>query len=229
MYWFSVTREFEEFTLEDWLHNSKWFSIKLLVDLNGGDFTKPLNNPSYADAIKMIPLFLEIAAMHLLHLGRNLGAKILEMLEEENSAIQTMGNWNPSMQSSCYSTKLPMQPIRELAGFTDANGMYYNPRTMVEVKESLLWLTPVGCWLFDAQAAVASANELGAGKFTAMNFLAFMMTLNRVFIQDAAAMLVLHPEKIDHPLFWLEVFRSVEFSVSFLLLLLKVVATPLLD
>ncbi len=42
-------------------------------------------------------------------------------------------------------------------------------------------------------------------------------------------MLVLHPEKIDHPLFWLEVFRSVEFSVSFLLLLLAVVATLLLD
>jgi hypothetical protein len=229
MYRFSVTREFEEFTLEDWLDNSKWFSIKLLVDLNGGDFTKSLNNRSYADAIKMILLFLGIAAMHLLHLGRNLGAKILEMLEEENSAIQTMGNCSPSMQSSCYSTKLPMQPIRKLAGFTDANGMYYNPRTMVEVEESLLRLTPVGCWLFDAQAAVASANELGAGKFTAMNFLAFMMTLNRVFIQDAAAMLVLHPEKIDHPLFRLEVFRSVEFSVSFLLLLLAVVATLLLD
>ena len=107
--------------------------------------------------------------------------------------------------------------------------MYYNPRTMVEVDESLLWLTPVGCWLFDAQVAVASANELGAGKFTAMNFLSLMMILNRVFIQDAAVMLVLFPEKIDHPLFWLEVFRSVEFSVSFLLLLLPVVATLLLD
>jgi hypothetical protein len=143
------------------------------------------------------------------------------MLEEENLAIQTMGNWNPSMQSSCYSTKLPMQPIHQSAGFTDANGMYYNPtRTMVEVEESLLWLSPVGCWLFDAQAAVASVNELGAGKFTAMNFLSFMMTINRVFIQDAAGMLVLHLEKIDHPLFWLEVCWSVEFSLSFWFLLL---------
>ena len=105
-----------------------------MVDLNGGDFTKSLNNRSYADAIKMILLFLGIAAMHLLHLGRNLGAKMLEMLEEENYAIQTMEIWNPSMQSSCYSTKLPMQPIRKLADFTDANGMYYNPRTMVEVE-----------------------------------------------------------------------------------------------
>ena len=229
MFCFSVTCELENFTLEDWMENSKWFDIKLLVDLQGFNNTKSLKNRSYAEAIKTVLDFLGIPASKLVHLGRNLGAKLLEMLEEEIRLIETLGNWNPSMQSSCYSTKLLMQPIRKLAGFTDANGMYYNPRTMVEVEESLLRLTPVGCWLFDAQAAVASANELGAGKFTAMNFLAFMMTLNRVFIQDAAAMLVLHPEKIDHPLFWLEVFRSVEFSVSFLLLLLAVVATLLLD
>jgi hypothetical protein len=221
MYRFSVTREFEDFTLEDWMENSKWFDIKLLIDLQGGDNEKPLKNRSYADAIKSILVFLGIAATKLAHLGRNLGAKILEMLEEENKEIQTMGNWNPSMQSSCYSTKLPMQPIRKLAGFTDANGMYYNPRTMVEVEESLLRLTPVGCWLFDAHEAVNVANrDWGAGKFTAMNFLSFMMTLNRVFIQDAAAMLVLFPERCDHPLFRLEVFRSEEFNVSLLLLLL---------
>ena len=147
MYRFSVTREFEDFTLEDWMENSKWFDIKLLIDLQGGDNEKPLKNRSYADAIKSILVFLGIVATKLAHLGRNLGAKILEMLEEENKEIQTMGNWNPSMQSSCYSTKLPMQPIRKLTGFLDVNGMSCNPRTIVAVEESLLWLTLVGCWL----------------------------------------------------------------------------------
>jgi hypothetical protein len=214
MYRFSVTREFEEFTLEDWMDNSRWFDIKLLVDLQGFDNEKSLKNRSYSEAVKSILEALGIATTKLVHLGRNLGAKILEMLEEECKAIQTMGNWNPSMQSSCYSTKLPMQPIRKLAGFTDAKGMYYNPRTIVEVDESLLRLTPVGCWLFEAHEAVNIANRDGAGKFTAMNFLSFMMTLNRVFIQDAAAMLVLFPERCDHPLFRLEVFQSEEFNVS---------------
>jgi len=216
MYRFSVTREFEDFSLEDWMENSHWFDIKLLVDLQGGEYMKSMNNRSYADAVKSILGCLGIAATKLAHLGRNLGAKLLEMLEEESAAIQTMGNWNPSMKFSCYSTKLPMQPIRKLAGFTDANGMYYNPRTIVEVDESLLRLTPVGCWLFDAHEAVDSVNRDGAGKFTAMNFLSFLMDLNRVFIQDAAAMMVLFPERIDHPLFRLEVFRSEEFNVSFL-------------
>ena len=97
MYPFSVRSEFEDFTLDDWLDSSKWFDIKLLVDQTGASFKKPLNNRSYTDAIKAVLLFLGIVALHLLHLGRNLGAKILEMLEEENSAIQIMGNWNPSM------------------------------------------------------------------------------------------------------------------------------------
>jgi hypothetical protein len=44
--------------------------------------------------------------MKLVHLGRNLWAKLLEMLEEESIGIQMMGNWNPLMQSSCYSLRL---------------------------------------------------------------------------------------------------------------------------
>ncbi len=66
------------------MDNSKWFDIKLLVDLTGASFKKPLNNRSYADAIKAVLLFLGIAPLHLLHLGRNLVANILELLEDEN-------------------------------------------------------------------------------------------------------------------------------------------------
>jgi hypothetical protein len=61
-----------------------------------------------------------------------------------------------------------------------------------------------------------------------MNFLSFMVTLIRVFIQDAVAMLVKFPERINHPLFRLEVFGSKEFHVSFLAFV-AVVATLLLD
>ena len=91
----------------------------------------------------MVLLFLGIAALKLVHLGRNLGAKLLEMLEVESRAIQTMGNWNPSMQDACYSTKLPMVQIRKLTGFTDASEMYYNPR-MVKKPGDVSEQTPVG-------------------------------------------------------------------------------------
>jgi hypothetical protein len=113
---FSVTHECENFTLEDWMENSKWFDIKLLVDLQGFDNKKSLKNQLYAKAVKTVLDYLGIPASKLVHLGRNLGAKLLEMLEEEIQLIETLGNWNPSMQGSCYLTKLPMQPIHKLVG-----------------------------------------------------------------------------------------------------------------
>jgi hypothetical protein len=218
MYRFAVTREFESFTLEDWLENSKWFDIKLLIDIQGTQNTKEMKNRSFSEAIKLVLLFLGIAALKLVHLGRNLGAKLLEMLEVESRAIQTMGNWNPSMQDACYSTKLPMVPIRKLAGFTDASGMYYNTRTMIKPGMDVLEQTPIGHWVYKAQAAVAETIAADSGKWTAFNFLSFMVELNTIFIQDGAAMLILHPERIEHPVFQLAVFRSAEFHVSFFVL-----------
>jgi hypothetical protein len=147
------------------------------VDFKGFDNKKSLKNWSYAEVVNTVLDYLGTPALKLVRLGRNLGAKLLEMLEEEIGLIETLGNWNHSMQGSCYSTKLPMQPIPKLAGFMDTNGMYYNPRMVVEVEESLLQLTPVGCWLYDAHEVVNIAyQDGGAGKFTGMNFLSFMVT-----------------------------------------------------
>jgi hypothetical protein len=55
-----------------------------------------------------------------------------------------------------------------------------------------------------------------------MNYTSFMMTLNRVYTQDAAAMLALFPERINHPLFRLEVLGSEESHVSFVVALLLI-------
>jgi hypothetical protein len=215
MYRFNCTREFEEYTLADWSDNKKWFDVKLLIDISNGTNTKKsMKNRSYSDAIKLVLKGLGIAALHLVHLGRNLGAKILEMLEEESRWIQSLGNWNPSMQESSYSTKLPMKPIRKMAGFCEANGMYYNPRTVEEVDMALLSQTPIGMWLYKAHAEIEAANQNGGEKWTAFNFLTFLVEINKVFIQDAAAILILHPDRGDHPLFQLPVFRSEAFAVS---------------
>jgi hypothetical protein len=213
---FNVTHEFEDFHLCDWLDNSKWFDVKLLVDPSGGEFSREMSNDLYAKAIKQVLLSMGIAALHLVHLGRNLGPKLLEMLEEESDAIRQLGNWNPSMQDSCYSTKLPMRPIRKLAGFVAANGMHYNPRTQVEVPEELARLAPIGRWAIDAFEKVEGAiSDSGLPKFTAYNVLKFMVELNKTFLQDAATMMLQYPERIVNPLFRLEVFQTDEFEVSF--------------
>lgn len=57
-------------------------------------------------------------------------------------------------------------------------------------------------------------DEDGKTRITAVTVLRFWASLRRVILQDAAAMFVLHPERVDHPLFRLPVFRHPLFLVS---------------
>jgi len=212
MYRFDCTGEFKDMTINDWLDNSKWFDIKLLVDINTHDNTKEMQNDGYSDHIKRVLKLLALSCDKLCHLGRNLGSKILDLLEEESEEIRRMGQWNQSIFDNSYSSKLPMSPIRKLAGFFSNNKFYFNTRTAVKPLEALLRMTPIGEWVYSAFTGV---QEQANGKHqTALHVLNFLKEINEIFLQDAAAMLSLHPERANHPLFSLPVFSSTEFKVS---------------
>jgi hypothetical protein len=213
---FHLTREFEEFTVSDWIDNSKWFDVKLLVDATRSDsnLSESMTDQVYAKAVKSVLGELGIASSHWVHLGRVTGPKILEMLEHEADEIRTLGNWNPTMQEKCYSTKMPMRPIRAIGGFTEAGGMHYSMRTIVEATKKLMESTPYGYFF----AAFISLEGFGGSKYTAMAFLRMMMELSKIFLQDAAAMLISCPERISHPLFTLPCFQHPDWAVSGLLL-----------
>lgn len=222
MYRFFVTGEFSDPSFE-WTDNSKWFDVKLLVNpqhqadnTTNRDYTKCMKTNTYARGIKSVLEALALVVTHFAHLGRQLGAKILEMLEVESEEIRRLGNWNPSMQDACYSTKLPMKPIRRLAGYTTSGGIYYNKRTVVEVPQSLQQATPIGHWVFDALGNVRAANFAGGQHYTAQNFLEFLVELNIVFLQDMAALCIEHPERLHNhkALEQLTVLRSADFAVS---------------
>jgi hypothetical protein len=219
---FANTKEFDSFTVGDWLENKKWFDIKLLVDAtrSDADHCKPMANNTYADAVKSTLRGLSIPSNHWVHIGRVLGPKILELLEEESDDIRRLGNWNPSIQESSYSIKLPLRPMRKLAGYTTANGMYFNARTTVIPSEELRKKTPfafaisilpqVKESLLDDEGATDSTGQ------TALGFLKFMDECATIFLQDAAAMMIRKPERRDHPLFRrLDVFQTAEWDVSF--------------
>jgi hypothetical protein len=203
-YRFFITKEFSDPNFP-WHNNSSWFNVKLLVTpqttiANSAphDYTKPMKTNTYARSIKHVLDDLGIVVTHFAHLGRQLGAKILEMLEIESEEIRRLGNWNPSMQDSCYSTKLPMKPIRRLAGFTTSGGMYYNPRTALPAPMALQQATPIGNWVFNAINTVKTTNANGGQLYTAQNFLEFLRELNIIFIQDVAALLVEHPSRLSN-------------------------------
>jgi Centromere DNA-binding protein complex CBF3 subunit, domain 2 len=214
-YRFDCTNEFVDFTAEDWINRNKWFDVKVLVDVQATDFQKEMANDTYGLHIESVLSRLKISCNKLCHLGRNLGARILEMLEEESEEIRRMGQWNPSIFDNSYSAKLPLGPMRKLAGYHSANKMYYNPRTTVIPDDDLLRATPMGAWCYDALREVMELSVDGKNQ-TAIHTLKFFCELNKIFIQDAAAMLLLHPDRERHPLFnEIPVFSSDQFVVSY--------------
>jgi len=131
MYRFHHTQEFAHLTVDDWLDNRKWFDVKLLADIHAPDKTKEMGSDSYGHHISSILHHLGLPVNKLLHLGSNVGARILDLLEEEDEAIRKMGQWNPSVYDTSYSSKLPMGPMRKLAGYVGNHQLYFNTRPVV--------------------------------------------------------------------------------------------------
>jgi hypothetical protein len=104
--------------------------------------------------------------------------------------------------------------MRKLAGFTTGNNMYYNPRSTVEPPESLIEETPFFRFSTALEYVEAKIKHDNADVWTAYEFLKLMKLLNVVFLQDAAAIWVLHPERKEHPIFSMPVFRHADWLVS---------------
>ena len=203
------TGEFRDMTAQEWADPRKWFDIKFLIDLQANDFTKEMNNDSYSKHMKTVLKKLKIVCNKLLHLGRHVGARLLELLEEESEEIRRMGQWNPSMQDNHYSAKLPMGPIRKLAGYNSQVKMYFNTRTTVMPSDELLRLCPIGEWSYKAFDAL---YDLDGDHPTALSVLDFMNEMNVVMLQDVAA---LQLKGRCHPMFeMIPVFRTELFQVS---------------
>ena len=214
-YRFHVTKEFEKFQHEDWFENKKWFDIKILINGCKRDpvLDQEIKNKTYSEMVESVLRYLRIPSCHWVHIGRVVGPKILEFLEEHAEEIRRLGNWNPSIQETAYSTKIPMKPMRMMAGFDTANGMYYNPRTTVEPPQELLDLTPFA-FAFEACPLVEEAVAGTSKSYTALTVLRFLKDIATVFLQDAAAMWILHPDRREHPMYSMPIFSHGLYEVS---------------
>jgi len=178
----------------------------------------PLSNDTYSKSIRAVLIDLGLPHQKLKHLGRGLGTKILEADDVHAEYIRQLGNWNLNATDTSYSAKLPMQPIRNAAGFVAGNGLYCNPRTVLEVPPELLQESPLGNPFLDAheriKLQIARCTTKETPPFTSLAFLNFMKELNVVFFQDAAAMIAKHPDRKHHPLYQLPCLTSPQFLVS---------------
>ena len=122
------------------------------------------------------------------------------------------GNWDPKTQESRYSTKIPTAALRVIAGF-EPDEIHWNPRTALEPPESLK--IQVFPWIEEALESVfAAVEEDDKDRSTVIATLRFWQKLRTVILQDAAAMMALHPECRDHALWRIPVFQHPDFEVS---------------
>jgi Centromere DNA-binding protein complex CBF3 subunit, domain 2 len=206
------TNEFMDFTVGDWMDNKAWFDIKFLVDINGSDNTKEMCSDTYSDHVRKVLQRLNLPTNKLCHLGRNVGSKWLDLMEVDAEEIRRMGQWNNTVYDNSYSSKLPMNAMRNLAGYNSSNGLYYNTRTVVMPSQELCEMTPLGSFAYAALNELV-ATDLEGKHQTAYETLRFFCDLSVIFLQDAAAMMVLHPERSSHSVYDMMCFTSSEFQV----------------
>ena len=122
-----ISNEFGHMTKENWCDNKYWFDIKFLADVQGPSTNtkEEMRADTYGDKIKTILESLGLPMNKVLHLGRNIGAKYLDLMEVDVNEVKRMGQWNQSIYEKSYSSKLPMTAIRKLAGFDAADGMHF--------------------------------------------------------------------------------------------------------
>ena len=123
-----------------------------------------------------------------------------------------MRQWDPFIFDASYSSKLHMGPIQKLAGYSDTSKFYFNMRKAVEPPKELLQKTPIGQWVYKALDDLKK-KDTHWKSVTAHHMLSFFVKLNMILLQDAVALLVVHPNRASHPIFLvLPVFRSAEFE-----------------
>ena len=234
---FELTKEFDAGNCPDFRVNSQWFDTKLLINYGTSHAgltpaearKKEISNTVYIKAIKEIQKQHGIVSNHYLHLGRVLGTQRLQYYEIIDDQIRQLGNWQTTVRDECYSTKLPLVPLRAAAGFLEAEGKYYSPRTAVKPSETLLRrIFPFAdeqLRLVKEERAEKIGDKGGTYLATALGFLELLVQLRTVILQDAAAFSVLHANRLNnHPLFQSQghftgIFQSPEFIVSQIALL----------
>lgn len=214
---FQETHEFDEGSGVDFGDNSTWFDFKLLVEAICKDTKKGMTNKSYARWMEKNLKDNALCGRHIIHLGRIWGSVLLDMLENESTGTQQLGNWATTVRDRSYSIKLPIKTMRVKAGFQEADGMHFNVRTTVKPPEGLRRLIfPFVERGFEQVSAARAANRQAAPNFlaTAQCFLELLDHLRDVALQDAATMMIKQESRTLNLLFEMPVFRTGAFKVS---------------
>jgi hypothetical protein len=97
-----------------------------------------------------------------------------------------------------------------MVGYPDKGNFYCNIRTTVQPPQELLEATPMGAWVYKIRDELGEkiVNSGTSQHQTAWQVLCLFVQVNVIFLQDPAAMYVLHEQRQAQHLFQsLPVFR----------------------
>ena len=163
-------------------------------------FTYTGNNV-YSDSIKSTFKILNIPSGKSGHFGRAVGAKLAESKFLNVSEIKQVGNWNTGVMERVYSSQVPLDPIRKLAGHSGDVSSYFLARENVIPNAALRSaIFP----FVDAEKEAISSSML-----TACGVLNFFDEMRTVLLQDLACF---YNDKKYHCMFDYHPFCSEEFK-----------------
>jgi Centromere DNA-binding protein complex CBF3 subunit, domain 2 len=181
----------------------KWYDIRVL---KGKDREADI---SYGQQLSWTNhLFLEsgISSSKKTHAGRGAGARSAEEKGVSDMMIRRAGRWNNDQMNGCYTTSLPRDAMRGLAGFPLAAGSFYLPRAQVmpsiALQQMIFPATDSWCHQF-ATGKVEQMDMAGQG------FLQLLCDLRIILLQDSILLRQSFPE---HPLWQHPVFSSEEYN-----------------
>ena len=98
----------------DFNENSIWFNRKLLVSpTHSTNLDKEMTYKHYPTVLREICLQLNIIIEKYFHFGRYYGNMDGELNGDlSGHDLETLGNWMLTQREECYSTKLPLRPMR---------------------------------------------------------------------------------------------------------------------
>ena len=85
-----------------------------------------MSSRAYFNKITEVCKILGIKTPKFAHCGRNMAPKICELEDCTKDSIDMIGYWNIDVRKSCYSSNLPLEAMRVMAGLDKYKGHYVN-------------------------------------------------------------------------------------------------------
>ena len=143
-----------------------------------------MSSRAYFNKITEVCKILGIKTPKFFHFGRNMAPKICELEDCSKDSIDMIGYWNVDVRKSCYSTNLPLEAMRVMAGSDKYKGRYVNKRSeFFGDREHFLLTKLIFPWIEMAETTLLEKNITAKEFFTLLKNLILLDLNNSILLE----------------------------------------------